>query len=103
MSRRRALLSILLWVGISAAAAAQAAADRANLCRAALERSLARIDTEAESIRSLFDAEAAMIDAPTYELEKTQRDLLGELEGERRRARARHRQCLDGAAPGGGT
>ena len=75
--------------------------DRDRLCRAALDRDLARIDAEAASINALFDAEAATLDAPTYALEKAQRQLLDQLEDDRRQARSRHRQCLDGAEPTG--
>lgn len=83
------------------AGAASGTVARSEGCRAARDRVFARLADEERSIRTMFDTEAAAIDAPTYTLEKAQRALIDELHAERRQADQRYRQCIreDGPPP----
>ena len=80
-------------------AAASAAPVRPEACRAARDRALARIDEERRSLLTLFDTDAAALDAPVYSLEKAQRALLDQLRAERRQAEQRYRQCVAAIRP----
>lgn len=81
------------------AGAAPATAAHTERCQAARDRAFARLAEEEHSIRTMFDTEAAAIDAPTYSLEKAQRALIDELHAERRQADQHYRQCMRGGAP----
>jgi len=78
------------------AALAGAAPPSADACAAARDRALTALDSEAIAIASALDADAALADAATYELEKTTQALLAEIERERQEAEERYRRCRAG-------
>ncbi|MCG8546745.1 MAG: hypothetical protein MJE12_21330 [Alphaproteobacteria bacterium] len=109
MPRRFALLFLscgLIWPPLllsapaaAGGAAASAAPVRLEACRAARDRALARLDEERRSLLTLFDTDAAALDAPVYTLERAQRALLDQLRAERRQAEQRYRQCVAAVRP----
>ncbi len=95
-------LPLILAVSLMAATAASAggpSADSTDLmtCRAALDRELARLQRERETIQALFDADAAAVDAADFTLRKAERAILKELAAERAAAEARHARCRQDA------
>jgi len=83
------LVVLALW-----ATAAGAADPDPAACRAALDVALARIGAEEEAIRSMLDADAAILDVATYQLSKTETALLADLAADRARVEAKYRACL---------
>ena len=87
-------LLALLAPALFACAAAEAPPSTAA-CAAARAQALAALDSEAISIANALDADAALADAATYELEKTAAALQERLEAERQAVEERYRRCLD--------
>lgn len=95
-------LPFILAVSLLAATAATAGGPGADAkdmraCRAALDREVARIQRERETIQALFDADAAAVDAADFTLRKAERAILAELAAERAAAEARHARCRKNA------
>ncbi len=91
-------LPLILAVSLLAATVAPAGgpvSDSKHLaaCRVALDRDLARLQRERETIVALFDADAAAVDAADFTLRKAERAILAELEADRAAAEARHARC----------
>ncbi len=70
-------------------------------CRAERDRRLDALEYEAQSIRTMIDTDAATVDAPEFQLRKTERALLKDIEADKEAARARYRACLRPGRPGG--
>ena len=66
-------------------------------CEAALDRALARLQRERETIRALFDADAAAVDAADFTLRKAEREILATLAAEQADAEARYARCREAA------
>ena len=99
-SSRHRLLAALLLVPFTACYAVAGGAapgpdtrPPAEICKAELDAALARLEREEETIRTLFDTDAAAVDAAEYTLQKAERSLLETLAAERDAARARYRRC----------
>lgn len=94
MMRFPILLSGFLLAAAAAGAGGPPAAplDTAA-CRAALDRELARLQRERETIQALFDADAAAIDAADFTLQKAEQAILADLAAERADAEARYARC----------
>ena len=83
-------------LGLSVLAfACPAAAEppRLEFCAAARDRALQALAEEAIAITSALDTDAAVADAPEYELAEARAALLATLERERAEAEARYRRC----------
>lgn len=78
------------------AAPALSPAPSAAQCRAERDRRLGALEHEAQGIRNMIDADAATIDAPDFQLRKTERAMLKMVEDDKEAARARYRACLSG-------
>ena len=73
---------------------APSSALSAAQCRAERDRRLDALEYEAQSIRNMIDADAATIDAPDFQLRKTERAMLKMVEDDKPAVRARSRACL---------
>jgi len=56
---------------------------------------MAALDDEAVSVANALDADAALAEAPTYELEKAAETVRAGIEQDRQKVEARYRRCLD--------
>jgi len=91
---RRFCLPLLLVPVSLGAIAAIAAEPGPATCRAARDAALARIAAEEVAMRTTLDADAAILEAPTYHLSETENALLAEFAEERARIAARYEACL---------
>jgi hypothetical protein len=74
--------------------AAAAAEPGPAPCQAARDAALAHIAAEEAGFRAMLDADAAVLDAPTYHLTEAERMLRADLAAERARAEKNYRACL---------
>ena len=65
-------------------------------CRVRYDIAVARIDQEEMALRAMFDADAATLEAPVYQLSETEAALRADLAEARARAAADYRACLTG-------
>lgn len=91
------LLGFLLAAATAGAGGSPAAPLDAAACRAALDRDLARLQRERETIQALFDADAAAIDAADFTLQKAEQAILADLAAEQAEAEARYARCRSAA------
>ena len=63
-------------------------------CRAELDRRLAALEHEEQSLRTMIDTDAAMVDAPEFQLRKTERALMKAVQEDKDAAHERYRACL---------
>lgn len=63
-------------------------------CRAERDRRLGALEHEEQSLRTMVDTDAAMVDAPEFQLRKTERALMKAVQEDKDAARARYRACL---------
>jgi septal ring factor EnvC (AmiA/AmiB activator) len=63
-------------------------------CRAELDRRLAALEYEEQSLRAMIDTDAAVVNALEFQLRKTERALLKMVQADKDAARARYRACL---------
>lgn len=84
------LSSLLLLSAVAAAAAP----DPAAACRATRDAALARLAADENGFRAMLDADAAVLDSPTYELSETERTLMADVAAARARVEAKYRACL---------
>ncbi len=96
---RLPLIFAAFLLAAAAAWAGGSAADPQDLaaCRAALDRDLARLQRERETIQAMFDADAAAVDAADFTLRKAEREILADLAAERADAEARYARCRSDA------
>lgn len=62
-------------------------------CRAALDRDLARLQQERETIQALFNADVAANNAADFKLRKAEQAILVDLAAEEADAKARYARC----------
>lgn len=62
-------------------------------CRAALDRDLARLRQERETIQALFNADVAANNAADFKLRKAEQGILADLATEEADARTRYERC----------
>ncbi len=62
-------------------------------CRAALDRDLARLQQERETIQALFNADIAANNAADFRLRKAEQAILADLAAEEADAKARYARC----------
>jgi hypothetical protein len=62
-------------------------------CRAALDRDLARLQQERETIQALFNADVAANNAADFKLRKAEQAILADLAAEEVDAKARNTRC----------
>jgi len=91
-------IPLILAACLSIAAVASAGGPAADpqgfaACQAALDRELARLQRERETIQAMFDADAAAIDAADFTLRKAERAILAELAAEQAAAEMRYARC----------
>lgn len=86
-----------VFAGFSARAAEPEDADACNTAR---DRALERLASEALSLQSALDNDAAISGAPEYLLEEAREALMADIDRDRAAVRERHRQCVAAAAAG---
>ena len=91
------LAGLLLAATVAAAGGPPAEPSGLAQCRAALDRELVRIERERETVRTLFDADAAAIDAADFTLQKAEQAILAQLAAEQAEAEARYARCRTAA------
>lgn len=92
MCARRLLLAVLAGFAGFQAQAGPPADDAA--CRAARDRALQALASEALSLQSALDNDAAISGAPEYLLQETRDALIADIDRERAAVRERYRQCI---------
>lgn len=90
------IVALLVWALLPAAAAAAAGTtgQQTDACTIVRDQALWALMSEEKSIIALFDADAALTDAPVYELEQTLKGLLADIERERYAVDDRYEECL---------
>lgn len=66
-------------------------------CRAALDRDLARLRQERETIQALFNADVAANNSADFKLRKAEQAILADLAAEEADAKARYAHCRSSA------
>lgn len=66
-------------------------------CRAALDRDLARLQQERETIKALFNADVAANNSADFKLRKAEQAILADLAAEEVDAKARYAHCRSAA------
>lgn len=89
-----AILAFALALCVAEAAGPQPAAEAA--CAAARDRDLRALAVEAIAIAGALDTDAAIADAPEYELSETKKAVLADIERARLAVWDRYRRCLAG-------
>ena len=97
---RAFLILIGLWSAVAVGPAVSAGSAppvspgmTAAECRADRDRALARLDQERRTIRAMFDADRAALDAADYTLQKAEQAILDQLVADRADAEARYARC----------
>ncbi|MDH3702665.1 MAG: hypothetical protein OEU46_15255 [Alphaproteobacteria bacterium] len=94
-----ALPSCMAAGSTSGPAAAAPAVSAAAQCRAERDRRLRALEHEEQTLKTMIDTDAAVIETPEFQLRKTERALMKAVQDDKDAAWARYRACLRPAQP----